>query len=475
MYRTGKSKTGILVSRSALGIALALGMIASATVISSPVEAAKKKKKDKGQKLEYSKGFVAAAGPAQTAFGKVGKKSAVQAARAQLDAARNSRDSQQIAAARAAMNAAIADELVLLDQAFAAIEKEDDRFLAGNLAVNLGSAVQDPSLQRRGIKAMLASGKSDAAKVPHFNAVAGQLAYQAGDYAEAHHYLQQAVDGGYTDNNSEVILAEAYISDNKEPQGIAVLKRALEGRKASGSLAPDAWYRRGLISAYKAELLDETAEFGAMLIVDYPAPENVGAAVTILRELGGFGSQETLDLMRLMGRSNSYAEERDYVEYIQAADPRRLPGEVIEVIAAGLAAGKLRADDTFVSDAKAQASGRETDDRAGLASYAQDARKPSASVATVTGAADALLSYGDAALAEELYILALGKGASDQPEVFTRLGIAQLDQGKYAEAQASFGQVTGKRAAIAILWSAYAAQKAAAAALVAAPAPAVAE
>ena len=91
--------------------------------------------------------------------------------------------------------------------------------------------------------------------------------------------------------------------------------------------------------------------------------------------------------------------------------------------------------------------------------HERDARKASATEATVTGAADALLSYGEPANAEELYTIALGKPGADMPRVLTRLGIAQVDQGKYAAAQETFAKVTGKRQPIARLWSSYAASK----------------
>ncbi len=232
--------------------------------------------------------------------------------------------------------------------------------------------------------------------------------------------------------------------------------------RTSGTLAPESWYRRGMASAFKAGLLSDSADFGALLIQDYPTSQNVGAAATIVRELGQFGSQQTLDVMRLMGRTNSYAEQRDYVEYIQAADPRRLPGEVLDIIKVGLASGMLKSSDPFVSDAQQQASGRVAADKSGLAAYARDARKTSANEATVTGAADALLSYGNASDAAELYQIALGKPGVDANRVNTRLGIAQVDLGQYDAAKASFAKVTGKRAAIAKLWSAYAGSKKAA-------------
>ena len=45
------------------------------------------------------------------------------------------------------------------------------------------------------------------------------------------------------------------------------------------------------------------------------------------------------------------------------------------------------------------------------------------------------------------------------PLVLTRLGIAQLDQGKRAEAEATFEKVQGVREPIADLWAVYSTQQ----------------
>ena len=58
-----------------------------------------------------------------------------------------------------------------------------------------------------------------------------------------------------------------------------------------------------------------------------------------------------------------------------------------------------------------------------------------------------------------MYQIALSKPGVDGPRVLTRLGIAQTDLGKSAEAQATFAKVTGLRAPIATLWAAYAKSK----------------
>ena len=91
----------------------------------------------------------------------------------------------------------------------------------------------------------------------------------------------------------------------------------------------------------------------------------------------------------------------------------------------------------------------------------RDGRAPNAPVATVSAAADTFLSYGDAAKAVDLYTIALGKPGGDAARLNTRLGIAQVDKGDYAGAQASFAKVQGARKVLAQLWAGYASQKAA--------------
>ncbi len=91
----------------------------------------------------------------------------------------------------------------------------------------------------------------------------------------------------------------------------------------------------------------------------------------------------------------------------------------------------------------------------------REARAPNASVVTVSGAADAFLSYGDAAKAEALYAIAMNKPGADAARLLTRQGIAQLDQGNLTGAQATFARVpAGPRKYIAQLWGLYAVQKA---------------
>lgn len=471
MIRTAKPSFGASLVRPALGVAAGLAVLTGAALVAAPALAAQSAPKaPKPPKLPFSKPFQTAAGPVSKAIDDakarpdvVAATNRVNAAQAALQSAQGNARTQARAnldAAIAALGSTLSAEKAQLDAAFAAATTPDDRYMAGNLAVNLGGIAKDSKLQRRGLEAMIGSGKVAPADAPKLQYYLGQFAFDQKDYATARTALGAAVQAGFHENDADALLAEAYLSDNQVPQGLTMLKQAIDTRNATPNKAPAGWYRRGLGAAYKAQLVDKAAEFAMGLVSNYPTADNWAGAITVVREIGKYPPQETLDLMRLMDRTKSYAEERDYIEYIQAADARRLPGEVIRVLDTGKASGKLRANDPFVVEARTIASGRLAADRSSLPTLERDARAANASAVTTASAADAFLSYGEAAKAEALYTIALNKPGAEKDRVLTRLGIAQLDQGNSAGAQASFAKVQGPRRNIAQLWSIYAAQKA---------------
>lgn len=455
MVPGSKPKRMNALSRSALGLALAMGVVGGG-MVAQPAFAAKK---SGGGQMKLSPEFQKLAVPLSQGIEAAKAKPEVTAAKGNP----------------AALGAALAAEKAQIDPAFAAATTPEDKFVAGQLAVSLGSIAEDPALQRRGLQSMVDSGKSPPEEAAKFQFFLGQLAYQVKDYAAARTSLQAAKAAGYKENDIDALLAEAYINDNQAPQGLTVLKQAIDARKAAGQPAPEGWYRRGLGVAYKTKQLDQAAVFSMALVEAYPTTQNWGGAITVVREIGKFPAQETLDLMRLMGRTNSYAEERDYLEYIEAADARRLPGEVQKVIQQGLAAGKLNAGNAFVSEQKSIADQKVGPDRASLPGLETAAKAANATPANITGTADAFLSYGEGAKAEALYNIVLTKPGVDQARTLNRIGIAQIDQGNFAGAQETLAKVpAGPRKSIAQLWAIYAKQKAGGGAPAAAAAPAAA-
>lgn len=457
-----------LMTRSALGAALALAVAGGGVLVAAPAMAAEKA--PAAPKLKLSKGFQ----PAAVAFMKgletakakpevVAAQQSVTQATATLQQSRGPARDQARAArdsALAALGNSLAAEKTQMEASFAAVAGPDDKYTAGQLAVSLGSLAQDPSIQRRGLLSMIDSGKATPAELGKFQFFVGSISFDMRDYAAARSAMEAAIAGGYRENDIEALLAEAYMADNQLAAGLGKLKQAVINRKASGGTVPESWLRRGLSASYKAKLLNEAGDFSQLLVQNYPTTLNWASAIAIVREVGQFQPQEKIDLMRLMGRTGSFSEALDYREYIESADPRRLPGETLKVIEAGLASGKLPLD-TWVGEARTLAQSRVAADKASLVKAEADARAPAASAAVVIGIADAFLSYDQPAKAADLFTIALAKPGVDADRANTRLGIAQLDQGKFAEAQTSFAKVGGQRKSIAQLWSIHAALKAA--------------
>lgn len=449
-------KRGRLLSRPALGLALALGAAAGA-LVAQPALA--KKAEQSAPKIQFSPAFAKSAAELDKALGEASKNAAVEAASQQ---ARQAKDPAAKAAAAAQVDAALGGAKAKLDASAAIASTPGDKLKLGEMTRTYGVLVDDVALQHQGLVLMLDSGVLAPQMTGQVQFLAGVTAYQKGDYAGATRYLQPSFDSGYRDPQGllQRVLVDAYKRNNDTAGALRVSQAEIAAAKAAGTKPSETAIRTALQAAYDAKQSGPAVDLAVELVKDYPSKTAWNASINVVRALSGYQSQETLDLMRLMGRTGSYADERDYVEYLQAADPRRLPGEAQKVIDAGMAAGKLRTTDTFVSEARNTVSTRIAADRASLPGLERDARAAGASAATVAGAGDAFLSYGDAAKAEALYTIALGKPGVDADRVLTRLGIAQVDQGKAAEAEASFAKVQGARKPIAQLWSAYAAQKA---------------
>lgn len=192
----------------------------------------------------------------------------------------------------------------------------------------------------------------------------------------------------------------------------------------------------------------------------YPSSDVWGDAIAVQRSFYNYDDQALLDLMRLAERTGSLRSERDYLDYISAADARRLPAEVGRIVDAGIAANMLDPSDVLVAEAKSTADAQAVTARADMPQLESDARASGAKAIVAAAAGDLYLNFAQPAKAEEMYQLALTKPGVDTARVLTRLGIAQIDQGKFAEAQATFEKVQGTRAPIADLWALYAEKQA---------------
>ena len=440
------------IGRLALGFALACSTIAGgqAAIAKDAKPAAPGKGAAPGKAGANSKEFAAAAVPLQKTL------AAAQPAIQKFNAtpAGAAKD-----AALAELKAAMAGAPPELTAAEAAMKTPGDRLLAGQWGSMVGSVLGDAKLTQHALQNVIDSGLAPEDRLAGYRFQLGNSAYANKDYAGAAAALTPLVAANYSDNAAAEILADAYARQGQPAQGLAAMKVAVDARRAAGGAVPDSWFTRANTIAYGAKLSNEGIQWAQMMVAANPTPTNWLGAGQLVRLYGNFGTQDSVDISRLMLRAGalngkSKDIEREYVEYLQAADPRRLPGEVVKVADAGIAAGALRATDTFVADSLAQARGRIATDKASLPASIKQSQA-SATGAQALATADAFLSYGQDAQAEELYKLAIQKGGIDKDKATLRLGIAQADAGRTAEAKATFGQVAGKSAAIARLWSTY--------------------
>lgn len=442
----------VLISRLALAMTLSGAM--AVTALPLPVMA-----KDKAPKIEFSPAFSKAAMELDKTIAGASKNPAVTAAADKVKAAS---EPSAKAAARAELDAALGGARARLDQITAVATTAGDKLKLGEMKRIVGILYDDTAYQHQGLALMIESGGLQPAQLGQVQFLAGVTAYQSADYQGAIRYLRPALDSGYRDSQGLIdrVLADAYKRTNNTAAVAELSTRELAAAKAAGRQPSETAIRGGLQAAYDAKQAPQSLELATDLVKYYPNPASWNTSIMVVRALSQLAAQDNLDLMRLMVRTGAMRERGDYVEYIQNADPRRLPGEALKIVDAGVSSGKLSASDAFVTEARQIANGRLSADRASLAGLERDARAGSATGAVISGAADAFLSYDQPAKAEELYKLALAKPGIDKARVLTRLGIAQADGGKYAEAQQSFAQVTGPRAPIAGLWAAYAAGKA---------------
>jgi hypothetical protein len=407
-----------------LALALTTGAAIGVAGFTEPAYAQKKAKESKEAKLQNSKAFIEAYEPVEKAFKAVAEGGDYSAIKTQVPGM------------------------------VAAVQNEDDRFVAGQMALVIGNKSTDPLLQRQGLELMLASGKVAPEQVGQFQYFVGNLAYQAKDYAAARTALEAAVAAGFSDDQLPALMAESYFGANATNEGLAYLSKVAHERQAAGQAVPESWLLRGLQVAYQAKNAAASNDLAALLVATNPTPKNWQAALQVVRELNtGWTTEETLDLSRLMMVSGGMQRDYDLAEYVEAADPRKLSNEVLTALDTATKAGVIEANAPRFAEFRQIAQERAAADKADAAK-AKDSAPASGTAAL--GNADLLLSVGDFAGAEAMYQLAIDKGGIDANRALTRKGIAQVRQGKAAEAKATFAQVQGARASLAHLWAIYA-------------------
>ncbi len=422
-----------LPSRKASRMALAVAIMGMGTLSVTAVDApayAKKKKEEEEPKQDFSDAFRKAFLPIQEAAAKED-----------------------------------ADKAELLESMLAvesSVSTADDKMLFGNQLYSTALDLKNYAVASKGVEMMLDSGKVAEANLPQYNYIAGQLAYNAKDYDTSRSRLKQAIALGYEDSNAPVLVTQSYMLQDDNAAATSYAIETLESEIAAGKKPNEELINFAFSLAYNNDMYADAGKLALIYARYYPSEKSWQNAIGVERNLGNYEDSEVLDLMRLARAADAMSDARMYADYIDAANYRRLPAEVLVVAQEGVDKGLLSKSDAFVSEALKEGKDRSPGLRADLAALERDAKKSGETGSLAIAAGNAFLNFGESAKAAELYELALTRSDTDRGEALTRLGIAQVQAGDYAAAQTTFEKVEGKRAPIAQLWAAYAAQAASA-------------
>ncbi|NCN84827.1 MAG: hypothetical protein GW808_01350 [Sphingomonadales bacterium] len=350
----------------------------------------------------------------------------------------------------------------------------DDRFVAGQLAIQLGGTLKDTGLQEKGILASLDSGKTSAEQLPAFNFFAGNFAYGAERWADAAKYFQAAYDLGYRANNIEPLLAETYFKRNMPAEGLAKWDTIISEANASATKAPEAWYRLARDRALASKDKNLYATWATKWAGAYPSGDSWGDAIAASRWTAQADSTQNLEVLRFMKATDALKTTRDYKEFAEEAQRKNLFGEVVAVLSEGKQKGIVSANSPLVTELLAPAERQVSADRASLPAQ-PSAVRGSGSSSVMMNFADVWLGYKGYDKAVAFYEAGLAKPGADMNRGYVGIGTAHAYAGDLAAAKQAFAKVSGTRAPLAAMWQTWIEQQAAPAPVVATPTPATAE
>ncbi|WP_310468954.1 tetratricopeptide repeat protein [Sphingomonas sp.] len=335
----------------------------------------------------------------------------------------------------------------------AVAKNNDDRYMLGSLRLQAAIAAKDNAGIASAIEAVLASGLADAAETQQLNLVLGKTYKTLGQHDKAAAALERGLAANPNNYDYLIELGETRVTQGQVGAGVDLIRKGIAARNATGTKAPEDWYRRAVALAYKGKL-PVTLELSRDWVKAYPGPVSWRDSLRIYDNLAALDDSNSLDMLRLARATQALTSEAEFHRYAYGAFTKGYPGEAKAVIEEGGAAGKIDPKKEIFRDLLAKATAKAAGDRASLDAGAATARA-GATAKPAVAIADAYFSYGDYAKAAELYRAALPKSGADADLINLHLGMALARQGDKAGATAALSAVAGPRAELAKYWLTY--------------------
>ena len=288
------------------------------------------------------------------------------------------------------------------------------------------------------------------------------LNYQLKNYDKAIEYGQQAVKGGFANEEDKNTLAQAYYLKGDFKSAFKTEDGIIDAEIKAGQQPKEQQLALVLNSCLKLD--DKACQEHTIerLVTYYPKPEYWQQLLfTVLHDASG-NDGNTMETYRLMFEVDTLKSASDYNEMAQMAIEQGSPGEAVKVLEKGFQANvftdqRAKERNTRLLDtAKKTAS----NDQTTLAKTAAEADKASTG-AKNAGVGLAYLGYGQYDKAIDEFQKALTKGGlRNEADTRLLLGVAQYKAGHKDEAYKTWKTVKGDPVLerLASLWAVHAKQ-----------------
>ncbi len=341
-----------------------------------------------------------------------------------------------------------------LEAARAVAKTPGDRYAVATLQLKAAADAKNDTAIASGLEAVLASG--DVAEEEKFGLYINLAATYEGlkQKDRAEQAYRQALQHNPNSVEAMAGLAEANVADGQTKEAIALLRKGIALKAASGAKADENWYRRAVAIAYKAK--DPLAVTASREWLEaYPNATSWHDALGIYEQFSNLDEDRLLELLRLRQAAN-VLESRDYAGFADIAIRKGLSGEAKAVLEQGFAANAIERSDPTFAELYASATQKAKGDRASLPT----APEAGSTARQTMNLGDAWYGYGDYPKAIEIYRSALAMPGADPDAINLHIGMALARSGDKAGAIAALEKVGGTKADLARYWLIYTKTKA---------------
>ena len=237
-----------------------------------------------------------------------------------------------ISAAQAAIEANdVATATAKLAEADAALSTDDDRYVSARLHLQLAAKANDPAAEAKALPPLIASPRTPQDDKIKYLGAQVQLAAQMKDTATEQAALQQLSTLAPNDPNTLLSLGDLAGDQKNFPLALSETEKAVALKQAANQPIDPAIVHNLFAYAYNAHDAAKVAKYGPMLIASNPSPENWKLALDVLRQQLHLDDAGRLDFYRLVRATNGFGDRLDYVDYVDIASRKGIPGEVVTV------------------------------------------------------------------------------------------------------------------------------------------------